>query len=267
MKRVIAVVGVVVGLGAIGLTAAHAANSGPSTACTDGQGGEHPVPNPVVGLAVEEYPGYGGGNMAMLCWSTTPQGSGSPEAAGGQFRVEQNSSRLAVTCAGDRTAATMATIDCGNFVYFTDNPASPGNSVSLFSQLGPTSPVELYRTGAEVGVPSTALNQPNGGAAGSGVDVGSGSGTCGYADGTAVCVPGGRTIGVITVAEGDLPTATPTTTSPPPACTGVNNSCPGVTVRMFQDTSNPTLDVNLGITGVTFDPITTPQCVQVNSIC
>lgn len=88
MKRIIVIVGVALGLGVIGFTAAHAANSGPSTWCTNGEGSsETDVPNPYVALSAEHWEDWNGWEIYTVCWSTTPTGSSAPEAAGGNFQA------------------------------------------------------------------------------------------------------------------------------------------------------------------------------------
>ena len=261
VKRILAVVGVVMGLGVIGLTAAHASSSGPSTACTDGQGTEQSVPNPVVGVAVEVYPGYAGGDMAQVCWSSTPWGSSAPEAAGGQARVEHvptgpSSARTSVTCAGDRTGATMVTIDCANYVYtFEDgNPGTEGKSLSGTFQAGASGPLGLARTGADLAYPAT--NATTSGAAPGGT-VGTGTGTCTYVNGTQAVCPSGAEVAGVNVATGDA-SASPATN--PGGCVTVGtNPCAataptgaGVAVATG-DASNDTVSTTVLTTEVSQD--------------
>lgn len=123
-------------------------------------------------------------------------------------------------------------------------------------------------TGVEVGTPTTSLDAPFTGASGSSGAVGTGSGTCVYIDSyTGSCPLGGVSLAGVTVAEGDLmPSVTPTSTTPPPACTGINNTCPGATVRTGSDPATPTVQADvLGTTLVRQD--VGGQCVQVNSVC
>lgn len=150
------------------------------------------------------------------------------------------------------------------------NPSSTGKYVEVITcDPGPGLSYCSYvlaPTGVEAGSVTVTPNAPGGTTPGTGVVAGGASGTCATVDGTVICHPG-ATIAAVTVNEGDLPTVTPTTTTSPPACTGINNECPGATVRVFNDTTSPTADVNLGITGLTVNVMSTPQCLQVNSVC
>jgi len=124
-------------------------------------------------------------------------------------------------------------------------------------------------TGDEVD-PATSVNQLGGGD-GTGAWAGTGDGGgCVYINGAPDCpILPNRTIAGVTVAEGDLPTVEPTTTVSPgtPCAVGVNNTCPGLRVRSQDDPDTATVDIDLGITGVTQDQILSFGCVQVNTTC
>ena len=227
MKRIIAVVGVVLGLGAMGLTAAHAADTGPSTHCTAGDGGETPIVGWPVAVATETNPSYNNGTIVMVCWSTTPQGSSNPEAAGGQFRVEYQKSSpwdssLALLCWGDRTTATMITVECDNTIYTTDdhNTSTAGRSASGSSSVGAGTPLGVGRTGVDVSYPVTTTTSSGATPGGS---MATGSGTCTYVNGTSLYCPSGTNVAGVNVATGDA-SVNPATN--PGACiTAFGNPC------------------------------------------
>lgn len=147
------------------------------------------------------------------------------------------------------------------------DPSKPGGTVDVAMCDVAACGTVLAPTGAEVD-PATTTNAPLGGASGSGGSAGVGSGTCTWVNGSRSCPFGGITVAIVTVNEADLvPAVETTSTSPPPPCTGINNTCPGARVRTKDDPA-PTVDVNvLGITGATWNHSLAPQCVQVNSWC
>lgn len=124
----------------------------------------------------------------------------------------------------------------------------------------------LAPTGAEVGTPATSLTTSGSRPSGS---VGTGTGTCVYANSPSGTCPSGVKVAGITVNEADLiPSVTPSTPTPP--CTGINNTCIplGATVRIFQDTSNPTATVETAATPATnVEVAPSGTCVQVNATC
>ena len=273
VKRILVIVGVVLGLGAIGLTAAHADYDGYSMWCTDGVGGsegETDVPNPLVGLSFEAPSGSAGPQYVMVCYSTTPNRSEESEETGGNVSVHNPVAYPpgTVVCRGDRTPQSVVTVDCLTTVTLIDegNPDTVGTYVSASSQAATIGPVGVGRTGADVNPSMTTNDLPGDGDSTTRLSANAPA-ACSFFDGAVVTCPGASTLGVITVNEADLPAATPTNSSPPPACTGVDNTCPGVTVRTQDDAAKPTVDVNLGITGVTWDNFVSETCVQVNSTC
>lgn len=270
VKRILVIVGVVLGLGAIGLTAAHADYDGYSMWCTDGGPGETDVPNPLVGLSFEAAPGSAGPQYVMVCYSTTPNRSEESEETGGNVAVHNPLTYPpgTVVCRGDRTPQSVVTVDCLTTVTLTDegNPDTVGTYVTASSQAATIGPVGVGRTGADVNPSMTTNDLPGDGNRTTKLSANTPA-ACSFFDGAVVTCPGASTLGVVTVNEADLPAITPTNSSPPPACTGVDNSCPGATVRTQDDAANPTVDVNLGITGVTWDNFMSETCVQVNSTC
>jgi hypothetical protein len=222
LKRIIAIVGVVIGLGAIGLTAAHADNTGYSTWCTDGGGSSTDIPNGVVGLSYEAYPDH-----AWVCYSTTPNGSSSPEASGGAIRAghEQTGAydrTLSVLCYGDRTNATMVTLDCANSVWITDdnNPSTTGRSASGAFSFGAAGPLGFGRTGIDVSYPVTTTTSSGATPGGS---TATGSGTCTYVNGTSPLCPSGADVARVNVATGDA--SVNPMTNPGGCITAFGNPC------------------------------------------
>jgi hypothetical protein len=122
-------------------------------------------------------------------------------------------------------------------------------------------------TGAFVD-PTTTTNAPGDGDSTSNASAGTGSGTCAHVNSTTPTCPlgTGATLAGVTVREGDLPTVTPTNSTPPPVCTGVNNTCPGAYVIVGGDTGNDTVDTTVAVVG-RVHPDVPRTCVQVNSIC
>lgn len=249
MKRIVIVVLVLLGVGAAGVTAAHAGNQGPSTWCTSGDGSETDVPNPAVGLSADYWSNWNGWRLATVCYSTTPTGSSAPEAAGGAFRVGYRQDTtweesVGVWCFGDRTASTMATVDCEGLIWTTDDwdYSTLGRSASGRMQVGAASPVGIARTGVDIRLPdittSTSPSKPA--AATSAV-----SGTCIWVNGSANC-PGGGTVAGVSVATGDIGVSTRTVSG---GCVGaLGNPCittvpSGVAVTAGGgDAANPTVD-------------------------
>ena len=254
------VVAAVLGLGAIGLTTAYADSSGYSTWCTDGAGGSTDVPNPVVGLSYEPSP-----SALWVCYSTTPTGSGSPEAAGGNLVVWNPAAHPAggVECRGDRGTNQTASVDCAALVIPTDPSSAPGTTASAFVQVGTVGPVTLGQTGAEVESPVPSPNGPGGGDGTGGIV--NEPGNCLYVNGTPDCVPG-RPVAVVTVAEGDLPVV-----ETRPDCVNVNGTCQvpivgGARVTVNGDTANETVYVDT-IAGVGMSQDGLPTCVGVAYNC
>lgn len=257
MNRILVIVGVVLGLGAIGLTAAHADNTGYSTWCTDGaQSGETNVPAPFVGLSYETPPGGTGPSWVAACYSTTPNGSSSPETAGGFVRVWNplSAGKLHTECLGDRTTSQTAAVDCNIVVTPTDPSAAPGTTATGSAKVGATGPVNVGQTGAEVN-PTTTTNTPLSGAAGTGGSLGTGTGTCTWINGSRDC-PGALTVGGVTVNEGDASVGPHTA---PGGCLTVGGGCvtsvpSGVGVDAFEgDPTNDTLTVEVLGTRVSRD--------------
>lgn len=132
----------------------------------------------------------------------------------------------------------------------TGDPAQPGPGFTVRAggctgvlsgdPFGPGCTYLLEPVGANVElVPSP--NSPGGGNGTGGV-VRAGPGTCVWLHNTTpFCPVGGITVAGVTVNETDLlPVVETTSTSPPPPCTGINNTCPGLRLRT-QNSSDPTL--------------------------
>ena len=119
-------------------------------------------------------------------------------------------------------------------------------------------------TGAQVD-PAASTNGPGATTPGTGGSVGTGSGTCAYVNSTSPICPGATTLAAVTIHEGDLPSARTTSTTPPPQCTGVNNSCPGAYVIVGGDPGNNTIDTT--VAGAPVNRDVPRNCVQVNSVC
>lgn len=269
MKRILVIAAVVLGLGAIGLTAAHADNTGASTHCTNGAPNETDVPNGFVGLSYEYSGSPTNPGHVQVCYSTTPNGSSSPEAAGGKFVVynPQVHGQLAGECGGDRSTSQTAAVDCDVKVTPTDPSSAPGTTATGSAKVGATGPVNVGQTGVEVS-PATSLNSLGGATPGTGGSAGLGSGTCTWVNGTTSCPLGGITVADVTVHESDLvPVVTTYPASPP--CTGINNTCVpvGATVEVFDDTSNPTVSVKTPTSSTPTTANAPRQCVQVNATC
>ena len=262
MKRILLVVGVVLGLGAIGLTAAHADDNGYSTWCTDSGGSSTNVPNPFVGLSYESYP-----HETWVCYSTTANGSTNPEAAGGNVVAWNSGGSTGSECRGDRNASQTVVVECYNRVDATDPTSAPGSTAAASFKVGTTGPVPVGQTGAEVD-PTTGTNSLGGATAGTGGRAGIGSGTCTWVNGTKSCPLGGITVADVTVHESDLVPVVNTYTPTPP-CTGINNTClpVGATVEVFDDTSNPTVSVQTPTSATPTTANAPRQCVHVNAIC
>jgi hypothetical protein len=261
LKRIIAIAGVVLGLGAIGLTAAHAASSGPSTWCTNGDGTETNVPNPYVGLSYDHWQNWYGWELYTACWSTTPAGSTAPEAAGGNFRAGYREdspydSTLALWCEGDRTADTMATVDCANYVSTTDdhNTSTAGRSASGAFSFGAAGPLGFGRTGIDVASPATSTTTSG---STPGLLAGTGGGTCTWVNGTSPYCPSGANVAGVNVATGDV-SANPVT-NPGGCVTAFGNPCyltapSGAGVQVAKgDASNDTVSTTVLGTPVSTD--------------
>lgn len=255
MKRILPVVGIVVGLAALGLTGALASTPGqPSNYCSDGSpvGQEHDITT-APHTAYEVVTNYNGYTWVDVCYSTTPKGSSSPEATGGDVLVMYhptgNESEFYALCRGDRTAATVATIDCSNYVETTDdaNSSTVGGSASGTSSFGAGPSVGFGRTGADVAVPTTTVSATG---AQRGAQVASGPGTCMYANGTPVYCPGASNLAGAFVAPGD---ASATVVTRPGGCLTVgSNPCVatvpngGVVVGKGDSTNNTVSSTVLG---------------------
>lgn len=260
MKRIVAIVGVVMGLGAIGLTAAHAADSGPSTWCTDGGGTETPVPNPWASASYDHWENWNGWELYTLCWSTTPEGSDSPETAGGALRVarSQDGSDVGLWCYGDRTEHTVATVDCNNTVTVDGYPGldRPAATVAGTAGVGPNN-AGFGRTGAETGgLPNVTPGNPN--AQVTSTTVASSNANCVYVNGEPNCPGVGATVADTDLATDDVQVEYRTTLD---ACVGAaGNPClttapssAAVTVG-GGDADNSTVDGTLlGNIPVTYD--------------
>jgi hypothetical protein len=274
-RRLLGVLSVVFGAAALifGVGTAHADNTGASTYCTDGypvgSPGETGVPG--TGLSFETAVGASGRNWVGVCYSTTPNGSPEPEVTGGRVFVygPDEFSRYRVLCQGDRTTSQTVVVDCDVIVKPTDPTSAPGTTVTGSVKVGAIGPVNVGQTGAEVN-PVTSTDLPGSGALGTtGGSLGVGSGTCAWVNSASPMCPfgtSGVTIAGVTVHEGDLPTATTTNTTPPPACTGINGTCPGAYIIVGGDSTNPTVVADLIVVGRQTHNVP-KNCVQVNSFC
>jgi len=270
LKRIIIVVGLVLGLVGIGAVAAHAGSGSSADACRDGQPASNPTTtenhDPTGRIAYELTDPGQGHTWLTLCASDSPYGTPSAVWGGHVWTHLDTTSPNAVgfqlVCVGDPAGVLTTNCSVAGAVDVTDpNPATPGNTVSATVTPGGG----IGQTWAEVDAPVGTPNAPGGGDGTGGV-VEIGPGTCVYADGTPTCpfvFP--VTVGVVTVAEGDLPDV-----HTEPGCVNVNGTCQaptvdGARVTLFGDTANDTVYVDTLVGGTSDEH--SPTCVGVDDPC
>lgn len=203
-------------------------------------------------------------------WATV--GSGPSSAfVGADPNVNENGHYATYVCVGAPNGeASQVAVAAGITDPFTSTPGTTAQVFQCYAPL-PGDVVDgsgcrwiVEPTGARVD-PAVTTNGPGATTSGTGGSVGAGPGTCASVNSTSPTCPGVLTVAGVTVHEGDLPSAQTTSTTPPPACTGVNNSCPGAFVIVGGDTGNDTVETT--VAGAPVHRDVPRECVQVNSEC
>jgi hypothetical protein len=244
--------------------AAWAGDSGPSQYCNDGTGwagdtgSEGDVVTAPAHVAYEVVPGYSNGTWAMACYSTTPKGSDAPEAAGGRAYVAfYGDGRVEWGCDGDRSASTVATVDCTGGINPDGYPGLDHPSLTVDGNVGvgPTS-AGFGDTGATTGgLPNVTPGNPNDSV--TSTTVGSDEVTCVWANGVPVCPVPTHQVADTYLGTDDVQAEYRTTLD---ACVGAaGNPClatapssAAVTVG-GGDPDNQTVDGTVNNTPVTYD--------------
>lgn len=265
MKRTLVIVGIVLGILGVGVTAAFAGgDTDPSYTCRDGLNEtQATVPGYAVGAeGGQQGPGETG---VTVCYSDTPNGSPS-NVAGGFFHVRQDQDgETFLWCNADPGAVFTFNCFSAGYVQTTDDedPNTVGRTVSAQVIVADDT---LGETGVQVG-PITSVNLPGDATPGSGGSVVVGPGTCTYADGVEDCSPSGTTVAGVTVAEQHL---VPGTNVQQFECVKVNGVCQvpiyGAAVEVGSEDQSPTVDATTAAGPLVTDDVDY-LCIEAGADC
>lgn len=150
MKKTIAIIGVILGLGVLSASQAHADDY--SNACTNGFANDEfgTWIGPVF-IGYEISSNYNGEQRVLVCYRV--DGTAGELIGGNLYQWHFiGADTYGFRCEGDRAAGTtVATVDCFNTVTLTDPSSNPGMTVSVSTWSPVTGPLNVGQTGAEVG--------------------------------------------------------------------------------------------------------------------